>query len=82
MVSVEPLTCEEFVELVTEYPEGSLDPESEDRFVRHVRECSGCDAYLEQFRETIRTVGRIEPEQVDPSTLDRLLEAFGDWKVP
>ncbi len=76
------LTCAEFVELVTEYLEGSLDRETADRFAAHARECPSCEAYLDQFRETIRMVGRIEPENVDPATLDLLLEAFRDWRAP
>ena len=80
-MSSSPLTCEEFVELVTEYLEGALDPETEDRFVQHAKDCPGCDTYLEQFRETIRLTGRIEPESVNPAMLDRLLHAFRDWKA-
>ena len=80
-MSAAPLTCEEFVELVTDYLEGALDPEDSTRFERHAGACPGCDTYLEQFRETIRLTGRIEPEQVDPATLDRLLSAFRDWKA-
>jgi anti-sigma factor RsiW len=76
-----PMTCEEFVELVTDYLEGSMDPETESRFALHAAQCPGCDVYLEQFRETIRRVGRIEPEVVDPAALDRLLGAFRGWKA-
>ena len=76
-----PMTCEEFVELVTDYLEGSLDAETEGRFAVHAEQCPGCDFYLEQFRETIRRLGRIEPETVDPAVLDRLLVAFRDWKA-
>lgn len=82
MISADTLTCAEFVELVTDYLEDSLAPETKDRFQRHVLECDGCDAYLDQIRETIRVVGRIEPERIDPVTLDRLLDAFHDWKSP
>jgi anti-sigma factor RsiW len=76
-----PMTCEEFVELVTDYLEGSMDPETESRFDLHAAQCPGCDVYLEQFRETIRQVGRIEPEAVDPEVLGRLLDAFRGWKA-
>ena len=55
--------------------------ETEGRFDLHAAQCPGCDTYLEQFRETIRRVGRIEPEAVDPEALDRLLDAFRDWKA-
>jgi len=74
------LTCEEFVELVTDYLEGALDLDTEARFVLHATQCPGCETYLEQFRVTIQEVGRIEPEAIDPATLDRLLETFRDWK--
>jgi len=75
------ITCAEFVELVTDYLEGALDRDTEGRFVLHATQCPGCETYLDQFRETIRRVGRIEPEAVDPVALDRLLEAFRDWKA-
>ena len=80
-MSTPSLTCEEFVELVTDYLEGALDRDTEERFVRHAGDCPGCDTYLEQFRETIRLAGRIEPERVEPETLDRLLDAFRDWRT-
>jgi len=80
-MSTTTLTCEEFVELVTDYLEGTLDPDTETRFEEHAGACPGCETYLDQFRETIRLVGRIEPEDVDPATLDRLLDAFRDWKA-
>ena len=75
-----PLTCAEFVELVTDYLEGAMDRETEARFVQHATACAGCETYLEQFRRTILEVGRINPEQIDPVTRDRLLAAFRDWK--
>ena len=80
-MSTAPLTCAELVELVTDYLEGALDPETADRFMAHVRECPGCETYLDQFRATISLVGRIEPDSVDPATLDLLMDAFRDWKT-
>jgi anti-sigma factor RsiW len=76
-----PLTCEEFVELVTDYLEGALDRDTEGRFALHATQCPGCETYLDQFRDTIREVGRLAPESIDPATLDRLLDAFRDWKL-
>jgi len=80
-MSTAELTCEEFVELVTDYLEGALDPETEERFLRHASDCPGCETFLDQIRTTIDLVGRIRPEQVDPETLDHLLDAFRDWKT-
>lgn len=52
-----PLDCNELVEIVTAYLDGSLDLETRARFDEHLLECDGCDNYLQQFRVTISTVG-------------------------
>ena len=51
------MTCQEFVELVTDYLEGALDPSERARFAAHIDHCDGCEEYLVQFRETIAAVG-------------------------
>jgi len=76
----EPLSCAEFVELVTDYLEGALDRWTEGRFVLHATQCPGCEVYLDQFRETIRVAGRLQPEDIDPVARDRLLAEFAGWK--
>jgi hypothetical protein len=48
------MTCAQFVELVTEYLEDSLDPATGDRFAEHLEGCPGCGPYLDQLRTTIR----------------------------
>lgn len=73
------LTCEELVELVTEYLEGALDRDSEARFVMHISACPGCETYLTQFRETIAAIGSLEPEHLDERVRNDLLTAFRGW---
>lgn len=75
-----PLTCQEFVELVTEYLEGSLDPAERTRFEAHLAQCPGCDTYLDQMRETARIAGRVEEEHLAEPARSRLLDAFRTWK--
>ncbi len=43
-------------------------------------ECDGCENYLQQFRETVRTVGKIGNDELDPAFRSRLLEAFKDFR--
>jgi anti-sigma factor (TIGR02949 family) len=74
------VTCSDVVELVTDYLEGSLSAHDAALFEQHVNFCDGCELYVDQIRQTIETVGRIEPEQVPPEMRDRLLTAFRDWK--
>ncbi len=74
------LTCQEFVELVTDYLEGGLSPEDRARFESHLPLCRGCAEYLAQMRETIRTTGQLREESLDPLTREQLLSLFSDWK--
>ena len=73
------MDCNAFVELVTAYLEGTLDPDTEQRFVAHLAECDGCDHYLDQIRTTIHTLGRLPPETLTEPTRDQLLAAFRNW---
>lgn len=70
------LNCDEFVELVTVYLEGTLDPATERRFVGHLAECDGCDRYLSQMRATMDALGELPPESLSDDARDRLLSAF------
>jgi anti-sigma factor RsiW len=75
-----PMDCDELVELVTAYLDGSLDLEDRARFDLHLLECDGCENYLQQFRSTVATVGKIPIEDLDPTLRSRLVEAFRDWR--
>jgi anti-sigma factor RsiW len=75
-----PITCREAVELVTEYVEGTLDAERRAAFEAHLGCCDWCDAYLEQIRITLRVVGDVPPEAVDPALERGLLDLFRKLK--
>jgi len=75
------VTCAEFVELVTAYLEGALDPDTERRFVEHMALCEGCDRYLGQIRQTVRTLGELPTESLSAEAQERLLDAFRNWRA-
>ena len=75
----EQLSCQELVELVTDYLEGALSAEDRRRFDSHLAACDGCRTYLEQLKATVSLTGRLTPEQLDPQAEAALLEAFRDW---
>jgi anti-sigma factor RsiW len=79
MVMSEELTCQELVELVTEYLEGGLLPNDRKRFEQHLAACEGCAAYLEQMRTTIALTGSLREESVTPEAQEAMLSAFRDW---
>jgi predicted anti-sigma-YlaC factor YlaD len=74
------LPCQELVELVTAYLEDRLASTTRVRFDAHLAHCAGCRAYLEQMRQTIRTLGRLREESIPAEARDRLLDVFRDWK--
>jgi anti-sigma factor RsiW len=74
------LSCQELVELVTDYLEGTLSRRARHRFDAHITACDGCTAYLEQMRETIRVTGRLDVESLPPQAREELLDAFRGWK--
>jgi anti-sigma factor (TIGR02949 family) len=76
----EHLSCQEVVELVTEYLDHAMPPEEASLFEQHINFCDGCQWYLDQMRTTIAAVGRIEEEDVPPEARDKLLAAFRDWR--
>ncbi len=75
-----PMDCNELVELVSAYLDGSLDLEQRARFDVHLLECDGCANYLQQFRATVRTLGRIRDDEFEPTFRTRLMNAFMDWR--
>jgi predicted anti-sigma-YlaC factor YlaD len=74
------ITCQELVELVTDYFEGALDNVMCSRFEQHLAACPGCNEYVEQMRLTIRTTGRLRKDSLEPAVMEELLDVFRDWK--
>ena len=73
------LPCRDLVELVTDYLEGRLSALDQARFEAHLAECDACRTYLEQFRQTIRVLGRLPEESLSPEAREALLTAFRGW---
>ena len=78
--TVQPISCQEVVELVTDYLEGAMSPEDVARFDHHLSLCEGCVFYVEQIRMTIAATGRIGEDDVPPEVRDDLVAAFRDFK--
>jgi anti-sigma factor (TIGR02949 family) len=48
------MTCRELIDFLAAYLDGELDPETRERFERHLSVCKSCVDYLASYRETIR----------------------------
>jgi predicted anti-sigma-YlaC factor YlaD len=82
MTATRELSCQEIVELVTEYVEGTMDGQLRVAFEAHLAACEGCVHYLEQIAATIRLAGTLEPEPLPPELEAGLLAAFRGFERP
>jgi anti-sigma factor RsiW len=76
----EQLSCQELVELVTDYLEGALSADERRRFDEHLDTCDGCRTYVRQLEQTIRATGELRADSLSPEAEQTLLQAFRDWK--
>ena len=70
------ISCQEVVEVVTDYLEGRRAPEDVAIFEAHLDLCDGCKWYVEQMRITIAAVGRIDEADVPDEMRATLMDAF------
>lgn len=80
MPTEDELSCQQVVELATDYLENSLLPEMRKRLEEHVAECPGCENYIEQMQLTIDMLHQIARASVFPKTKQELFQLFRDWK--
>jgi anti-sigma factor RsiW len=76
----EQLSCQELVELVTDYLEDALPEEERLRFEDHIGRCGACAIYLEQMRLTVSLLGHLPAAALSPQAEEELLEAFRGWR--
>ena len=72
------LDCQELVELVTDYLEGTLRWRDRRRIAKHLRGCEACVRYIEQMRETLNLLGTVPVDTLSPEAQSTLLDAFRD----
>jgi anti-sigma factor RsiW len=76
----DPLVCREFVELVTDYLEGTLPDGERARMDAHLAGCDGCAGYLEDMRRLVGSLAATPEPPPDPHTRDALLRAFRELR--
>jgi predicted anti-sigma-YlaC factor YlaD len=72
---VDEVTCQQFVELVTEYFEGALKPDTMSRVEEHLVMCDWCVTYVEQLQATIASLRELGEER-PPEPPDPVLTIF------
>jgi anti-sigma factor RsiW len=74
------VVCQQAVELVTGYLEGTLSRAARRRFEAHLASCPHCTEYLAQMRETISLTGRLAPEDLTPQQRDEFVDIYRRWQ--
>ncbi len=74
------LVCQQAIELLTEYLEGTLTRRQRRRLQRHLAACPNCSGYLEQIRITIRLTGSIDADALPSDAVDDLTDLYRRWR--
>ncbi len=75
------IVCQQAVELVSDYLDGSLARRDRRRLEAHLRACKNRSEYLAQIRLTIKLTGRIEPDDLSPAAQVELIELYRRWRA-
>ena len=79
MIDPHDMVCQELVEVLTEYLDGTLGAHDRARLQAHLAVCDDCAAYLEQFNTTIALAeGSGEPE-LTPELRNLLVKTFRSY---
>jgi anti-sigma factor RsiW len=74
------MACQDLVEVITDYLEGTLPELERTRFEIHLASCPSCQEYVEQMRALVRLSGKLNARSLESATVDSLLIAFRRWK--
>jgi anti-sigma factor RsiW len=73
------LACQEVVEIVSDYLDGTMTPADRRRFDAHLLGCPFCTEYVEQLRAVGGALRALAGESIGPARRDALVEAFRGW---
>jgi anti-sigma factor RsiW len=70
------MMCQELVEVLTEFLDGTLGAHDRARLEAHLTVCDDCQVYLEQFRRTIALADDADTPELSAELRNNLLRAF------
>ena len=72
------VSCQAFVELASDYIDGTLSPAMTATIERHLAGCPKCLTYLEQVRITVRLTGQLRDDDIPDELLAVLRGAWDE----
>ncbi len=70
------MMCQELVEVLTDFLDGTLGAHDRARLEAHLAVCDDCQVYLEQFKTTIVLVDNAKAPEMSSELRNNLLRAF------
>jgi len=70
------MMCQELVEVLTSYLDGTLGAHDRARLEAHLAVCDDCQVYLDQFETTIALADKAGEPELSPELRNDLLRAF------
>ena len=80
MTNADVMTCQELVELITDYLEDALPVPDRSLFEANISDGAGCSEYLEQIRRTVEVSGALSEDTLEPRVRSRLMDSFRSWR--
>jgi anti-sigma factor RsiW len=74
------LTCEQVTALIRDYLAGELDPDLASTFEEHLRRCSDCVAFLNTYKQTVRSVQSLSYDEI-PAEMQTRVRQFLRAKI-
>lgn len=73
-----PLSCEEVNRFIMDFLDGEVDERTEVRFEAHLRNCPNCEAFLDQYRNTVHLVKDRDNVQIPDELVRRTIDFLQD----
>ena len=72
----EHISCQELVELTSDYIENALSAEDAELLEQHLNYCAGCERYVDEMLRTIRAEGRLREDGAPEEPLAPIISTF------
>jgi len=70
------ISCREITNLLADYLEGSLDPQTAEALEAHLSDCRTCDNFMATYKTTTALLRDLGQEEVPEELKDRVLRFF------
>lgn len=67
------LRCRDIVELLEDYLDGALDPETTSALEAHLADCQDCTAFINTYRGTVQSSRALSERQLPRELRERLI---------